>query len=144
VWLVADTHRLPRPVTAHWDWQMHAACRGMDSDVFFHPEQERGAERTEREDRAKSVCRMCPVIAACRRHALAAQEPYGVWGGLSVDERHTLLQRHTLLRGPDLTRDDGAAGADGAPADPGRAVRGRSGLSVADRRTRSWGPDRPP
>jgi WhiB family redox-sensing transcriptional regulator len=84
---VADTRRLPPPLTETWDWQVRAACRGMDSAVFFHPENERGAAKVEREARAKEVCRRCPVIEPCRRHALAVQEPYGVWGGLSEAER---------------------------------------------------------
>ena len=34
---MADTRRLPVPVTDIWDWQMRGACRGMDSALFFHP-----------------------------------------------------------------------------------------------------------
>jgi WhiB family redox-sensing transcriptional regulator len=41
--------------------------------------------------RAKSICRVCPVIAQCLRHALRADEPYGVWGGRSAAERRELL-----------------------------------------------------
>ena len=89
---MADVRRLPRPVTDVWSWQMQAACRDLDSDVFFHPERERGPSRTRRDIRAKQVCRACPVIEDCRRHALSVQEPYGVWGGLSEDERRQLLR----------------------------------------------------
>jgi WhiB family redox-sensing transcriptional regulator len=42
---------------------------------------------------AKAVCAQCPVIQNCLRWALAAREPYGVWGGLSAEERESLLQR---------------------------------------------------
>lgn len=89
---VADTRRLPAPLTETWDWQTHAACRGMDSAFFFHPENERGLAKVERETRAKEVCRRCPVIEPCRRHALAVQEPYGVWGGLSESERDEMVR----------------------------------------------------
>ncbi|HEY0817037.1 MAG TPA: WhiB family transcriptional regulator [Pseudonocardia sp.] len=65
---------------------------GARREVFFHPDRERGANRAQRDDSAKQVCRTCPVIAECRRHALAVQEPYGVWGGLTVEERSSLLQ----------------------------------------------------
>ncbi len=88
---VADIRRLPAAVTDQWDWQLQGACRGMDSAFFFHPEGERGPARAEREERAKQVCHRCPVIEACRRHALAVQEPYGVWGGLSEAERDEIL-----------------------------------------------------
>ncbi len=84
---MADLRRLTRPVTESWDWQLDAACRGMDSRVFFHPDGERGPSRAGREAAAKRVCGGCPVREACLDHALAAQEPCGVWGGLSVAER---------------------------------------------------------
>lgn len=90
---MVDVHRLPRPVTDIGEWQMHGACHDMDSNVFFHPDQERGPIRTAREVRAKQVCQTCPVIEACRRHALSVREPYGVWGGMSEAERSTLLRR---------------------------------------------------
>jgi WhiB family redox-sensing transcriptional regulator len=99
---MADTRRLPAPVTETWDWQMRGACRGMDSGYFFHPENERGPARAEREAMAKQVCQRCPVIEQCRRHALAAHEPYGVWGGLSEAERDDMLRgRNRTLRLPD-------------------------------------------
>lgn len=89
---MADTRRLPVPVTETYDWQMQGACRGMDSAFFFHPEGERGPARASRETRAKQVCRGCPVLEQCRRHALAAHEPYGVWGGLSESERDDIYR----------------------------------------------------
>jgi WhiB family transcriptional regulator, redox-sensing transcriptional regulator len=103
---VADTRRLPTPVAETWEWQMEAACRGMDSALFFHPEKERGSARAAREEGAKQVCRRCPVIEPCRRHALAAQEPYGVWGGLSESEREEIVRRQR--RRPEVDTTDGA------------------------------------
>ncbi|MGI5127442.1 WhiB family transcriptional regulator [Pseudonocardia sp. CA-107938] len=89
---MADTHRLPSPVADTYEWQLRGACRGMDSAFFFHPEGERGAAKARREEQAKQVCRSCTVLDECRRHALAAEEPYGVWGGLSVAEREVLIR----------------------------------------------------
>ncbi|WP_181779073.1 WhiB family transcriptional regulator [Pseudonocardia pini] len=66
--------------------------RVLDNSLFFHPERERGLERQARELQAKQVCRGCPVIEQCRRWALAAREPYGVWGGLSVADRAVILE----------------------------------------------------
>jgi WhiB family redox-sensing transcriptional regulator len=63
----------------------------MDSSVFFHPDAERGAAREKRIATAKAICATCPVIAQCREHALEVQEPYGVWGGMSEDERNDLI-----------------------------------------------------
>lgn len=64
---------------------------GADSSVFFSPEAERGLKRQRREERAKAVCATCPVIDRCRDHALAVQEPYGVWGGLTEAERARII-----------------------------------------------------
>jgi WhiB family redox-sensing transcriptional regulator len=61
--------------------------------MFFHPDGERGPRRNAREKAAKAVCATCPVLAACRAHALAAQEPYGIWGGLSEEERYEIISK---------------------------------------------------
>lgn len=88
---MSDLTRLPGPVAENWDWQLAARCRGVPSDVFFHSDNERGAARAGRIARAKEVCRSCPVVAECRAHALAVREPYGIWGGLSEEDREALL-----------------------------------------------------
>src|SRR4029079_12297696 len=90
---MADFSRLPGPNADLWDWQLLAACRGVDSSPFFHPEGERGAARSAREMSAKEVCMRCPVRAECATHALAVREPYGVWGGLTEDEREAMMGR---------------------------------------------------
>jgi WhiB family transcriptional regulator, redox-sensing transcriptional regulator len=85
--------RLPlSPVAEEWSWQLSARCRGEDLAIFFHPENERGHARQHRLRRAKAICAQCPVAAPCRDHALRFQEPFGVWGGLSEDERFELLR----------------------------------------------------
>jgi WhiB family redox-sensing transcriptional regulator len=63
----------------------------LDSSLFFHPEYERGHARYAREERAKTICRGCPVLEQCRRHALAVREPYGVWGAMTAEERRRAL-----------------------------------------------------
>lgn len=84
-------NRLPLPHVASWDWQKHAACRGMSAERFFSPDGEQHtARRQRREDAAKKVCQHCPVLASCRQHALAVGEPYGVWGGLTPKERERI------------------------------------------------------
>ncbi len=88
---MSNVSRLPGPSADVWDWQRQGACRGRDSAQFFHPDGERGASRTRREIAAKAVCRSCPVRAECAAHALAAREPYGVWGGFTEAERLRLL-----------------------------------------------------
>jgi len=95
---MADVSRLPGPQADVWDWQLHGRCRELDPDLFFHPENERGAARARRIAGAKAVCAQCPVLAACRTHALAVREPYGVWGGTSEEEREELWVRQRQRR----------------------------------------------
>ena len=88
---MAETQPSSQTQSGVWAWQMRAACRGTDTAVFFHPENERGPSRRRREARAKAICRHCPVTTKCLQAALATREPYGVWGGLSANERGALL-----------------------------------------------------
>ncbi len=88
---MTDISRLPGPQSDLWEWQLSGACRGKDTELFFHPEGERGPRRANREASAKAVCATCPVLLQCRAHALAAREPYGVWGGLSEHEREAII-----------------------------------------------------
>lgn len=112
---MTDIRRLPAPVAQVWEWQLRGACRGLNTDMFFHPESERGHARADREARAKEVCQGCPVLEQCRSHSLLVQEPYGIWGGLSVPERELIIQNSQA----------GSAGlrAPGTPSPPERARR---------------------
>ena len=85
--------RLPGPLMDHWDWQYEGACRELDTDMFFYPEGERGTARRRRADAAKAVCATCPVMEECRDHAVASREPYGIWGGMTEEERRAHLQQ---------------------------------------------------
>jgi WhiB family redox-sensing transcriptional regulator len=84
---MSTVNRLPGPIADVWDWQRRGACRGRDTGQFFHPDGERGSSRARREASAKAVCVRCPVRAECAAHALTVQEPYGVWGGFTENER---------------------------------------------------------
>ena len=90
---VATRALAPRPVADEWEWQYEGACRSMDPEMFFHPDGERGPRRRNRENAAKAVCASCPVMKICRDQAIALQEPYGIWGGLSEDDREAILNR---------------------------------------------------
>jgi WhiB family redox-sensing transcriptional regulator len=72
---------------------MKAACRGLDSEMFFHPEGERGSAKEARERAAKALCATCPVMLECRAHALKVREPFGVWGGLTEAERQVIYEK---------------------------------------------------
>lgn len=76
------------------DWKTDAHCLGMDPAIFFpipptasRPSAKAGARYDSDVAAAKAHCRRCDVQAECLAYALANGEPYGVWGGLSVEER---------------------------------------------------------
>jgi WhiB family redox-sensing transcriptional regulator len=90
---VGQIARLPWPIYSSYEWQQSGACAQADPGLFFHPEGERGSVRRLRDSQAVAVCLACPVLLACRRHALSAREPYGVWGGTTEDERERIYLR---------------------------------------------------
>ena len=64
-----------------------------DVSLFSPPAGERGPARAAREAAAKAVCASCPVLTECAAHALTVREPYGVWGGMSEDDREAAYRR---------------------------------------------------
>jgi WhiB family redox-sensing transcriptional regulator len=77
-------------------WRERAACLSEDPDLFF-PDGNTGPALLQTE-KAKSVCRGCPVAAACLKWAVESGQDYGVWGGMSEDERRTKTGRKPRVR----------------------------------------------
>lgn len=78
------------------DWRSNAACKGMDPDLFFSPDLfEAKQDKDDREIVAKSACAKCEVTVECLDYAIKAQERYGIWGGLTEQERRTVARRRT-------------------------------------------------
>ncbi|WP_328799825.1 WhiB family transcriptional regulator [Rhodococcus sp. WAY2] len=90
--------KLPAPTAEAWEWQLQAQCRGANAALFFHPDNERGRERSARAKAAKQVCARCPVQVRCRTHAIEAGEHYGTWGGMSEDDRKGYRRRSAIMR----------------------------------------------
>ncbi|WP_416380828.1 WhiB family transcriptional regulator [Georgenia sp. H159] len=67
-------------------WQERALCAQTDPEAFFP---EKGGSTRE----AKRVCTVCEVRAECLEYALANDERFGIWGGLSERERRKLKRR---------------------------------------------------
>jgi WhiB family redox-sensing transcriptional regulator len=67
-------------------WQERALCAQTDPEAFFP---EKGGSTRE----AKKVCLTCDVRAECLEYALANDERFGIWGGLSERERRKLKKR---------------------------------------------------
>lgn len=77
-------------------WRSRAACAHLDTDVFF-PIGGTGPA-VEQIERAKAICAVCPVRDDCLEFALATNQPAGIFGGLTEDERRSLRRRRARQR----------------------------------------------
>lgn len=80
-------------------WQEQSLCKEADPEQFF-PEKG-GATAL-----AKKLCKECPVKAQCLEFALANDERFGIWGGLSERERRKLNPRRPRRISADHSDDD--------------------------------------
>ena len=80
---VGETDGLDEGVLA---WQDQALCAQTDPEAFFP---EKGGSTRE----AKKICTGCEVKAECLEYALANDERFGIWGGLSERERRRVRRR---------------------------------------------------
>jgi WhiB family redox-sensing transcriptional regulator len=69
-------------------WQTDALCAQTDPEAFFP---EKGGSTRD----AKKICTTCEVKAQCLDYALANDERFGIWGGLSERERRRLRRART-------------------------------------------------
>ncbi len=68
------------------EWHERALCSQTDPEAFFP---EKGGSTRE----AKRICARCEVRAECLEYALANDERFGIWGGMSERERRRLKRR---------------------------------------------------
>ena len=71
-------------------WRDHAACRGTAATVNWFP------ERNEPTAPARRICRGCPAREPCLRDALSRTDQWGVWAGMSEQERRHVLADQRL------------------------------------------------
>ena len=97
-WDAQPVEQWENPAPAErWDvthaeaWRQDALCAETDPEAFFP---DKGGSTRE----AKLVCRGCSVRGECLEYALANEERFGIWGGLSERERRRVrLQRREPL-----------------------------------------------
>jgi WhiB family redox-sensing transcriptional regulator len=80
--VLLESDGLPPELT----WQERALCAQTDPEAFFP---EKGGSTRE----AKRVCMSCEVRAECLDYALAKDERFGIWGGLSERERRRVKKQ---------------------------------------------------
>jgi WhiB family redox-sensing transcriptional regulator len=79
-----------KPIADQWEWQFEGACNGADPESFFLDPGQRGDSKRSRERQAIAICNTCPVKKQCLDHALNVPEMYGVWGGMTEENRAEL------------------------------------------------------
>lgn len=84
------------PIASDWEWQYQGECRKHDPEIFFLDTHLRGSAKQKKIAAAKKICGPCPVKNDCLEHALNTPENYGVWGGLSEEEREILIRRRGI------------------------------------------------
>ena len=63
-------------------WKQRGNCNGEPAYIFY-------VKNPIVEDKARAICRGCPVIDECFLYAVKHNE-LGVWGGLTEEERHKI------------------------------------------------------
>lgn len=67
-------------------WMAEGNCRLHPPSTFF-PSDGVGV------DKARKICRDCPVVSRCLEYALEERIDHGVWGGCSERERRRIQKR---------------------------------------------------
>jgi WhiB family transcriptional regulator, redox-sensing transcriptional regulator len=81
-----DLDVLPEDPSPPDVWQERSACFGIDPDVFFPISEEEAGP-------ALAFCSACTIREECLSWALKNGERYGVWGGLTEQERRRLSRQ---------------------------------------------------
>lgn len=69
-------------------WAQAAECAKPGQPLMFpHEADSVGIEL------ARDVCNVCPVRQACLDEALARNESFGIWGGMTTGERREMRRR---------------------------------------------------
>jgi len=74
------------------NWRLLAECRYMDPELFFPASPPSGSRQqttanAQAKAKAKEICARCPVSSECLAFALRTRQEYGIWGGLTQEER---------------------------------------------------------
>lgn len=69
------------------DWKDEGTCRQIDADLWFE-------DWPSKYDLAFKFCAECPVQEQCLRASFDNKEEFGVWGGMSANERNKLEPKY--------------------------------------------------
>lgn len=83
---LGDNWENPDYMAVNW---ARAACRSLPTD-FFYKIEDRGVSKLIDVDIFRIACTPCPIWAQCLGYA-THNENYGVWGGMTSEERSAVL-----------------------------------------------------
>lgn len=78
------------PSIAGQSWRLQAVCADHWPEAWFPGDKSNDPRRW---DYARAVCVTCPVRSECLAFALDTEESFGMFGGMTPDERKALKQR---------------------------------------------------
>ena len=81
-----DLALLPEDPAPPDSWQDRSACYGVDPNLFFPISEEEAAP-------ALAFCGICAIRVECLAWALKNGERYGVWGGLTEQQRRRISRQ---------------------------------------------------
>lgn len=109
------------------DWKARGLCAQTFPDAFFP---EKGGSTRE----AKRICQGCEVRGECLASALANNEKWGIWGGMSERERRKVIaderRRVNQTSQPAREQRDATIVALGTSGAPVRWVAEQAGVSA--------------
>lgn len=73
-------------------WREHAACKGVDPNVFV-PNEGRGMTGRNTYSVARDFCNRCSVVNECLMFALVENMEFGMFGGTTPRERRGLKHK---------------------------------------------------
>jgi WhiB family redox-sensing transcriptional regulator len=62
-------------------------CATTDPEMYYPP---KGLQASIEIRLAKELCKTCPVKTQCLNYAVTANEAFGIWGGMTPNERARL------------------------------------------------------
>ena len=74
------------------DWEK-ANCREYPRDIFFDVEERYGEKKIDLQI-LRSICASCPIWEKCLKYA-SDNEDFGVWGGMTSNERLAMVSSKT-------------------------------------------------
>jgi hypothetical protein len=77
------------------DWRTRGSCSSHgEPDIWFAGRS--GTDAREQTREAQAICYGCPVIQQCGQWAIAEHEIFGVWGGMTEDQRRRIFRRRGI------------------------------------------------